>query len=147
MRITLSPKLLLICLGALVFRLVLLLFVSFPGIADPNHYYNMGVRLVEGHGFTIDYIWQYSLPPQSMVHPEEHWMPLTAVLAAAPMALFGESVRVALLPFMLLGSLLPALSYWAARQLDLSEECVAVFGGGAGGAAANSCSIRCAPTR
>ncbi|MEO8392563.1 MAG: glycosyltransferase family 39 protein [Chloroflexota bacterium] len=116
-----SRKLLLICFGALIFRLVLLVFVSYPGIADPTHYYNMGVRLVEGHGFTIDYIWQYSLPPQSIVHPEEHWMPLAAVFAAAPMALFGESVRVALLPFVLISSLLPALSYWAARQLDLSE--------------------------
>ncbi len=115
-------RLLLICLGALVFRLVLLGLVDYPGIADPTHYYNMGVRLVEGHGFTIDYIWQYSLPPQSIVHPEEHWMPLTAVIAAAPMALFGESARIALLPFLLIGSLLPALSYWAARQLDLSEE-------------------------
>src|SRR5664279_5441223 len=121
MRLPLSRKLLLICLGALIFRLVLLQFVSYPGVADPTHYYNMGIRLVEGHGFTIDYIWQYSLPPQSIVHPEEHWMPLTAVLAAAPMALFGESVRVALLPFLLIGSLLPALSYWAARQLDLSD--------------------------
>src|SRR6185503_12532754 len=121
MRLSRSRKLLLICLGALIFRLVLLQFVSYPGIADPTHYYNMGVRLVEGHGFTIDYIWQYSLPPQSIVHPEEHWMPFAAILAAAPMALFGESVRVALLPFILIASLLPALSYWAARQLDLSE--------------------------
>jgi len=48
-------------------------------------------------------------------------MPLAAVLAAAPMAIFGESVRVALLPFILIGSLLPMLSYWGARQLDLSE--------------------------
>jgi hypothetical protein len=117
----LSRKLLLICFGALIFRIVLLVFVSYPGIADPTHYYNMGVRLVEGHGFTIDYIWQYSLPPQSIIHPEEHWMPFAAILAAAPMALFGESVRVALLPFILIASLLPALSYWAARQLDLSE--------------------------
>ncbi|MEP7292906.1 MAG: glycosyltransferase family 39 protein, partial [Chloroflexota bacterium] len=116
-----TKALLLICVGALLFRLLLLQFVSFPGIADPNHYYNMGVRLVEGHGFTIDYIWQYSLPPASIVHPEEHWMPLTAVLAAAPMALFGESVRSALLPFVLLGALLPALAYWGARQLELSK--------------------------
>lgn len=121
MRLTSVHKLLLICLGALVFRLILLQFVHFPGIADPNHYYNMAVRLVEGHGFTIDYIWQYSLPPQSIVHPEEHWMPLTAVLAAAPMLIFGENVQAALLPFLVIGALLPILAYWAARQLDLSE--------------------------
>lgn len=112
--------LLLICLGALVLRLGALAFVSFPGVADPNHYYNMGVRLVEGHGFTIDYIWQYSLPPNSIVHPEEHWMPLTAVLTAVPMQLFGVGVHAALLPFVVIGALLPALAYWGARQMALS---------------------------
>ena len=121
MRITSLHKLLLICLGALILRLILLQFVQFPGIADPNHYYNLALRLLEGHGFTIDYIWQYTVPPQSIAHPEEHWMPFTAVLAAIPMLLFGTDVRVALLPFILIASLLPILSYWGARQLDLSE--------------------------
>jgi 4-amino-4-deoxy-L-arabinose transferase-like glycosyltransferase len=110
----------LICLGALALRLALLSQVEFPGIADPNHYYNMGVRLVEGHGFTIDYIWQYSLPPATIEHPEEHWMPLAAVLAAVPMRLFGIGVHAALLPFILIGALLPLLGYWGAAQLKLS---------------------------
>ncbi|NDJ62174.1 MAG: hypothetical protein GYB67_13685 [Chloroflexi bacterium] len=108
-----------ICVGALILRLLLLPLIAHPGIADPNHYYNLGLRLADGHGFTIDYIWQYSLPPDALAHPEEHWMPLTAVIAAGPLALFGESVAAALLPFILIGALLPALSYWAARQLDL----------------------------
>jgi hypothetical protein len=99
----------------------LALFVRFPGIADPNHYYNMGIRLVEGHGFTIDYIWQYNIPPASIVHPEEHWMPLTAVLAALPMQVLGVGVSQALLLFALIGAALPALAYWMAEQLDLSE--------------------------
>lgn len=111
----------LICLGALALRLALLPQVEFPGIADPNHYYNMGVRLVEGHGFTIDYIWQYSLPPATIEHPEEHWMPLSALLAAAPMRLFGVGVHAALLPFIAIGALLPALGYWGAAQLRLSS--------------------------
>src|SRR5690606_36957500 len=115
-------KLLLICAVALALRLVVLaLFVRFPGIADPNHYYNMGIRLVEGHGFTIDYIWQYNIPPESLVHPEEHWMPLTAVAAALPMQMFGVGVSQALLLFALVGSMLPVLTYWMSRQLDLSE--------------------------
>lgn len=111
----------LICLAALGLRLALLAsLVDFPGIADPLHYYNMGVRLVEGHGFTIDYIWQYTLPPESIEHPEEHWMPLAAVLAAAPMALIGVQPAVAIVPFALLGALLPVASYAAARQMRLS---------------------------
>ncbi|MFQ3568504.1 MAG: glycosyltransferase family 39 protein [Aggregatilineales bacterium] len=111
----------LICLAALGLRLALLAsIVDFPGIADPLHYYNMGVRLVEGHGFTIDYIWQYTLPPESIEHPEEHWMPLAAVLAAAPMALAGARPASAIVPFALLGALLPVASYAAARQMRLS---------------------------
>lgn len=125
-----SYKLAALWLGALLLRLILMQVVQHPGIADPNHYYNMGIRLVNGHGFTIDYIWQYALPPESIVHPEEHWMPLAAVLAAAPMALFGIGVHSALIPFVVLGSLLPLLSYWAARQLDLSES-AALFAGAA----------------
>lgn len=118
----LNRTLILICLLALVLRLAsLFLLVDFPGIADPNHYFNMAHRLLDGQGFTIDYIWQYNLPPDSIVHPEEHWMPLTAVFAAAGMALFGESVHAALLPFALMGALLPLIGYAAARQLDLSR--------------------------
>lgn len=117
----LSWKLGLICLAALLLRLFAASFVQHPGIADSNHYYNVAMRLIEGHGFTSDYIWMYSLPPESIVHPEEHWMPLTSLIAAIPMALFGPGVFNALIPFILLGALLPLLGYVAARQFQLSE--------------------------
>jgi hypothetical protein len=126
MRLTSVHKLLLICLGALVFRLVLLQFVQFPGIADPNHYYNLGVRLVEGHGFTIDYIWQYNDAYPAIEHADDYWMPLTGVLPAVSMELFGIGVHQALLPFVLIGSLLPIIGYWAVRQFD-GEESSALF--------------------
>jgi hypothetical protein len=116
-----SSKLLLICLLALLLRLALLPLIQHPGIADPNHYYNLGLRLLHGHGFTIDYIWQYYNPPESIVHPEDFWMPLAGVLAALSMAVFGESVQAAVLPFVLIGSLLPLIGYFAARQMQCSE--------------------------
>lgn len=122
MRITSLHKLLLICLGALLLRLILLQFVHFPGIADPNHYYNLGVRLVEGHGFTIDYIWQYNDAYPAVEHSEDYWMPLTGILAAASMSVFGIGVTQALLPFILLGSLLPLVAYFAARQFGAKED-------------------------
>jgi hypothetical protein len=121
----------LICAGALIFRILLMAaFVRFPGIADPNHYYNMGVRLAVGQGFTTNYIWNYNNPPNSIVHPEDHWMPLAAVLAAVPMSLFGVSVSAALIPFLLVGSCLPLLAFWAARQMHLAESS-ALFAAGA----------------
>lgn len=112
----------LICLGALALRVGLATQIDFPGVADPNHYYNLAVRLIEGHGFTIDYIWQYSANPASIVHPEEHWMPLAAALAALPMALFGVSVHAAISPFILIGSILPIFAFIGARRLRLSDE-------------------------
>ncbi|MDL1901606.1 hypothetical protein FBR02_12635, partial [Anaerolineae bacterium CFX9] len=123
--------LLLICTAALIVRLGLLTIVDFPGVADPNHYFNMAVRVVEGHGLTIDYIWQYNVPPDDIVHPEEHWMPLTALIAAVPMSLFGISVRAAVLPSIAAAVLLPALVYLAARQWKLSHAAALMSAAGA----------------
>ncbi len=110
-----------ICLAALLMRVACLAFVQHPGIGDPNHYYNLALRLLDGHGFTIDYIWQFYNPPQSIVHPDDFWMPLTGVLAAISMKMFGVSTIGALLAFVSLGSLLPITGYIAARQFGCNE--------------------------
>ncbi|MBZ0296514.1 MAG: glycosyltransferase family 39 protein [Anaerolineae bacterium] len=119
-----SSKLLLICLGALALRLALATIVHHPGIGDSNHYYNVGTALVEGRGFNIDYIWQYHVPPPpgQLMHPEDHWMPLTSVIVAASFTLFGEGVFSAILPFILMGALVPLVAFYAARQFECSEE-------------------------
>lgn len=109
-----------ICLAALLLRAGLAAFVEHPGIADPNHYYNLGRELAAGRGFQIDYIWQYYADPAAVVHPIDWWMPLTGVLAAAGMVVFGVGVHAALAPFILLGAILPLVAYAAARQLNAS---------------------------
>jgi hypothetical protein len=119
--VRLNRWLLLITLGALGLRLGLALLVTHPGIGDPNHYYNLGRELAAGRGFVIDYIWQYNDPPDGITHPDDHWMPLTGLLAAGGLALAGGSTFAALLPFILLGTLLVPLVYAAARQLDIGE--------------------------
>lgn len=110
--------LLLITVGALGLRLALALLVTHPGIGDPNHYYNLGQRLVEGHGFTIDYIWQFHVPPPpgQLTHPDDYWMPLTGLIVAASMWALGTSVLAALVPFIVMGALVPPLVYAASRQ-------------------------------
>lgn len=119
-------KLILIIVGAFLFRALLaVLYVRFPGIADPNFYYNSALRLLDGHGFTIDYIWNYALAPASLIHPEDNWMPLTTVLAALPQIFYRTADGVfnpaSLLLFMLAGSLLPLISFWGARLLRLAD--------------------------
>lgn len=116
-----KSHLLLICLGALVFRIIVAQFVHHPGIGDPNHYYNLGVQLVEGHGFNIDYIWHYNDIHPDIVHPDDHWLPLSGVLAASGMLLLGKNVFAALLPFIITGTLLCLVGYWAARQFGCGE--------------------------
>ncbi len=115
-------KLALVCVGALVMRLVLLTFVVHPGISDPNHYYNIGVQLARGNGYIVDYLWQFNNPPDTVVHPDDYNTPLTSYIAAAPMALMGSlNVHTALALFILIGSLLPIVGYGAAKQFRLSE--------------------------
>ena len=112
----------LIVIGAVLLRVIVLPFVTFPGVADPNHYYNLGVRLVNGEGYTINYIWQYNDLYADVVHEDDHWMPLSAGLAAVSMKIFGIGTHQAIIPFIIIGALLPLITYWAARQLDLARE-------------------------
>ena len=114
-------KLLLICLGALMLRLLLIGSIQHPGISDPNHYYNLGRELANGNGFQIDYVWHYYNPPEAVVHPTDWWLPLTGVITAAGMVIGGVNVQAAIMPFVLLGAIIPVLAYVAARQFGCSE--------------------------
>lgn len=105
--------------AALFLRLALLPLIHNPGISDQNHYYNLGLRLLQGHGLTIDYVWHFHRLSDSIAHPIDHWMPLAGVASAAGMVLFGEGPRAALTVFILAGSLVPILVYIGARQLRL----------------------------
>lgn len=112
----------LICVLSFLARLIFLPMIQNPGIADPVHYYNLANRLLAGDGFTIDYVWHYSTLWNSIVHPTDHWMPLTAVMVASSMAIFGQGAQGAVILHLLLGGLLlPVLVYVFARQMKLSQ--------------------------
>ena len=113
-------KLLAIALAGLLLRLLLLAFVNNPGLHDPLHYFNLGRRLADGHGFTIDYIWHYSSLPDSVTHAIDHWMPMAGVAAALGMALAGQGIAPALGFFLLSGVVLPLLTFAAAKAMRLS---------------------------
>jgi hypothetical protein len=122
--------LILVCVGALIFRLMLLQFVQHPGIGDPNHYYNIGLRMLDGHGLTIDYIWQFNDPPDGIEHDDDYWMPLTGVIAALSMQIFGRGVHQSLMLFIIMGSSLPIIAYWASKGFGC-EEAGCLFAAGA----------------
>lgn len=115
---TRDRALLAIVLLALAVRAALALaLVTFPGVADPNHYYNVGVRLAAGQGYTTNTIWQFNDDYAAVTHPDDYWMPLAAYAAGAALAVFGVGVHQALIPFIIAGALLPLIAYEAARQL------------------------------
>ncbi len=111
-----------IVLAALLFRVALLALVRNPGLHDPIHYFNLGRRLAQGQGFTIDYVWHYSRIPPNISHGVDHWMPLAGLAAAGGIRLGGVSPIAALTVFVVAGSLVPLLTFVAAKQLDLSDE-------------------------
>ena len=114
-------NLLLVILGGLILRLALLSFIQNPGLNDQNHYYNLGRRLVQGEGFTIDYVWHYSRVPDDIVHATDHWMPLAGVAVAIGMSIGGENSHSALILFIIAGTLLPLLVYLFSKQLGCSH--------------------------
>ena len=114
-------KLSVIVVVAFIFRLLLLPMIHNPGLHDSVHYYNLGRRLSEGQGFTIDYVWHYSRMPVELEHPIDHWMPMAGIAAALGMSLAGATVHAALMIFVLIGSLVPLLAFAASKQLNQSD--------------------------
>ena len=106
-----------------LFRLALLSLVHNPGINDPAHYFNLGRRLSEGKGFTIDYVWHYASLPVDLVHATDHWLPLPGLAVALGMAAGGANMQAATALFVLAGSLLPVLVFLTTKQLGQSTSC------------------------
>ncbi len=106
-----------------------------PGYMDADYYYAGGLQLVNGHGFTEPYLWNYLDNPIGLPHPSHgYWMPLASLLAAAGAALFGPgSWFAARTGFLLVAALIPPLtaalawSFTSRRDLALTSGLLAVF--------------------
>ncbi len=128
---------LLLFLVSLAFNSAIAWFQQAPGYMDADYYYAGGVRLVQGHGFTENYLWNYLDNPQSLPHPSHgYWFPLASILAAAGMWLTGtDTFAAARLGFILVAALVPpasaglAFSFTRKRSLALASGFLAVFCG------------------
>lgn len=62
-----------------------------PTYTDAYYHYNAALRLARGDGLVDDYLWTYIGAPSYLPSPSHlYWMPLTSVLAAGSMVLFGR---------------------------------------------------------
>ncbi len=82
-----------------------------PGYMDADYYFATATQLSQGHGFSEPFLWNYLDDPQGLPHPSHlYWMPLTSVLAAGSMILFGSGFRAAQIPSVLMTAALPMLT-------------------------------------
>jgi len=104
--------LLLLFLIGLIVALAISRFQSLPGYMDADYYFGGGIQLAMGYGFTEPYLWNYLADPPALPAPSHlYWMPLASIVAAAGMALAGETTfAAARLGFLLLAASVPALT-------------------------------------
>jgi hypothetical protein len=94
--------------------------MSFPGPNDAVFYYTVAESLASGHGFQVDYIWNYLSQPQALPYTSnDYWLPLTAVIISGALWLFDISLFAAVLPGMLAAVLLSLLTYAFGRVAAL----------------------------
>ena len=77
---------------SLIFNLLLSFLIRAPNYLDDAYYYGGALRLAQGQGFTEPYVWNYLDSPTSLPRPSHlYWMPLTSIIAALPMMIFGQN--------------------------------------------------------
>jgi hypothetical protein len=110
---------------------------AFAGPAYPDSYYyvNVAHELAAGHGFTINYIWNFVdvggvLPalPTLPIPSNAHWMPLAALVQVPFIWLLGANWPASELPLWVVGALAAPLTYWIARDAGLDKR-LAICGG------------------
>ncbi len=90
-----------------------------PHYMDAAYYYVNGINLATGRGFVEDFLWNYLGYPARPPQPSHlYWMPLTSILAAMSMAIFGVTYRGAQIPFIIISALLAPLTYHLAQTLN-----------------------------
>jgi hypothetical protein len=127
---------------ALVARGVAAWLIPVPPYTDAAYYQLVAERLADGQGFSVPVLWSFlevggHLPADPMlpVPSNGHWMPLTSLVAAGSMLLFGTDWRAGQAPMVLLSAALVPFTYlvawelWAARRPAVIAAVLALFAG------------------
>jgi len=127
---------------ALVARVLAGLIVDWPPYTDPGYYTLVATRLADGFGFTVPALWSFlevggAIPPDPTlpVASNGHWQPLTSIVAAGSMALFGTEYRAGQVPMVVLSTALVPVTYfigirfWQRRLVAVTGALLAVFAG------------------
>lgn len=109
--------------AALVTRVLVAIVVDAAPWTDSAYYLMSGRQIATGEGLTVPFVWsiletggRLQTDPMLPIPSHAHWMPLTAVVAAAGMAIGGSSELAARVPFILLSTAMTPVAYWFAWQ-------------------------------
>lgn len=90
-----------------------------PNYMDDAYYYVNAINLAQGRGFVEDFVWNYLDQPDRPPQPSHlYWMPLTSILSASSMIIFGHRYRAAQFPLIGLAALLAPMAYFVALTLS-----------------------------
>lgn len=122
--------LLLLAVG-LVARLVVAWNLPHPGHGDISFYYTVAENMAQGRGAVVDYRWHYlglnhpanpATSTATITHPAfDYWLPLTSLIISGSMLVFGTSLFAALIPSILFGVGLAAVTYGLATSYTPSR--------------------------
>ncbi len=97
-----------------------------PAYPDSYYYYSVAQQLAAGHGFTVDYIWNFvdvggvlPIHPTLPIPANGHWMPLAVLVQVPFIWLFGAGALASQLPMWLIGAAAAPLTFWIARDAGL----------------------------
>ena len=109
-------------------------FITLPGYVDAYYYFDGALQWAHGQPAVEPFLWNYLAPQTAAANAARrwpsnlYWMPLTSLVAAPALAaaerIAGSPLPNAILfratqvPFILLASILPLLSYGAARLMS-----------------------------
>jgi hypothetical protein len=123
-------------------RAVAAVWIDAPPYLDAAYYELVARQLATGHGVTSPALWSFlevggQLPasPALPVASNGHWMPLTSIIAAGSMLIFGPSRLAAELPMVFIGAALVPLTalvaweLWRQRRIAVVSGLLAVFAG------------------
>jgi hypothetical protein len=102
---------------SLATRLIVAALTLRPGYMDTAYYAAGAMRIAQGGGLTEPFLWNYLDNPPGVPHTGFlYWMPLPSLLAAPFAAVFPGSFFSLQVPFALISSLLPPITYLIARH-------------------------------
>ncbi len=95
--------------------------VGASAYTDAYYHFNAAERLANGQGLTDAYLWTYIGAPDSLPAPSHlYWMPLTSIVAALGMTIFGVpgDHAAAQVPFALMLATTAAIGFWLGGRIS-----------------------------